>query len=101
MGVDSTTLRRLAAVALLLGIAAAATGVHAGAVGGRTRGYDAHRQLNSAGSPATAAAAKNEIASNCTMTSIDRTAGGQRVWTQHGVVTVGSHIEKVPSMECR
>jgi hypothetical protein len=101
MRVVSVPLRSLAAVALLLGIATAASGAHAGAMGGRTRGYDAHRRLNSAGSLATAMSAKNQLASNCTMTSIDRTAGGQRVWTQHGVITVGSHIEKTPTMECR
>ena len=94
----SNTLRNLAAVAILLGVTAAATGAQAGVTGARTsglKGYERHKPVDGAGSPGV------PVAGNCLTNSLDRIVGGQRVWTQHGVITVGGHAEKVPPTECR
>jgi len=87
----------LAATALLLGTSMATTAASDGVTDARSgslRGYEQHK-------PADAAGARGLVAANCLPVSVDRVVGGQRVWTQHGVITVGSHTERVTSTECR
>jgi hypothetical protein len=92
----SNPLCNLSAVTLLLGISVGAIGAQAGVTGGRTRALEPHRQFEAAGLPGVRIAGKSQV--NCT-TSIERTVGAQRVWTPHGVITVGGHVQKVP--DCR
>jgi len=87
----------LAAKAVLLGTSMAATAASDGATGARSgglRGYDQHK-------PGDVVGARGQVAANCLPVSVDRVVGGQRVWTQHGVITVGSHTERVTSTQCR
>ena len=89
----SSTLVRLSAV--LLGVAAAATSASAEVSSlrnGAPRGYDQRKPPDTQG-------IKARLASNCTPVSFDRTVGAQRVWSQHGVISVGGHVEK--TTECR
>ena len=91
------TLCNLAATAILLGTSMAASVASDGVTGARAgglRGYDQHK-------PADAASGRGQVAANCLPVSVDRVVGGQRVWTPHGVITVGSHTERVTSTECR
>ena len=85
------TLCNLAATAMLLGTSMAATAASAGVTGARAgslRDYEQHK-------PADAAGGRGRVAANCVPVSVDRVVGGQRVWTQHGVITVGSRTERV------
>jgi hypothetical protein len=91
------TLCNLAATAMLLGTSMAATAASAGVTGARAgslRDYEQHK-------PADAAGGRGRVAANCVPVSVDRVVGGQRVWTQHGVITVDSRTERVTSTECR
>jgi hypothetical protein len=91
------SLGNLAAAAILLGVLAYATGASAGVNGARAgspRGYEQHK-------PSDAAGGRGLMAVNCAAVSVDRNVGGQRVWTHHGVITVGGHAERTTSTECR
>jgi hypothetical protein len=91
-----------AAVTIFLGISVALTDAQAGVTGGRTggqRGNEQHKSSDPAGG--IRVTGKDEAAANCSTSLVDRMVGGQRVWTQHGVITVGGRIEKVLSTECR
>jgi hypothetical protein len=90
----SGTSRKLAAVAASLAISAAVTSAQAGVVGTRALKGAEHKDT-------AAVRVAGRSASNCVTTSSDRMVGGQRVWTQHGVITVGARVEKVASTECR
>jgi hypothetical protein len=90
-------LGNLAAVAVLLGASAYATGASAGVNGTRSgspRGYEQHKLTDASGG-------RGLMAANCSAALADRNVGGQRVWTPHGVITVGGHTEKMTSTECR
>jgi hypothetical protein len=97
-----SSLCNLAAVTMLLGMFAPVTGAEAGVIGGRTGGLRSYEQARAVDSTAAIPVTrKGQIAGNCVMTSADRVVGAQRVWTQHGVITVGGHVERIPSTECR
>jgi hypothetical protein len=90
-------LGNLAAAAALLGVSAYASGASAGVNGtraGNLRGYEQHKSSDAAGG-------RGLMAANCAAVSVDRNAGGQRVWTPHGMITVGGHAERMTSAECR
>jgi hypothetical protein len=91
------TLCNLATTAILLGTSVAATAASDGVTGARSgspRGYEQHKSADAAGG-------RGQVAANCLPVSVDRLVGGQRVWTQHGVITVGGHTDRVSSTECR
>jgi hypothetical protein len=86
------TTAAVGALALALALLTLATvGASAGVAGTRTTSLK--------GEPHSAK--KIHLASNCVATSADRLVGAQRVWTPHGVMSLGGRFEKVQTTECR
>ena len=89
-------LSNVVAALALITVSSAATSASAGDTV-RTaglRGYESHKPSDNTGT-------KGQLAANCVTVSTDRAVGAQRVWTQHGMISVGGHVESVRTTECR
>jgi hypothetical protein len=91
------TLASIGALAAALGVLTLATVGASAGIGG-TRPASAKSELHR---PSDYSAAKGKVASNCFTTSSDRLVGAQRVWTPHGVMSLGGQYQRVQTTECR
>ena len=108
----------LGAFAVAYALVAVATGTQHASAGdasvrtvGQRNAYESQRLPEETGAKAqrarqvagqmTGQVATNAAGGNCVASFYDRNVGGQRVWTPHGVITVGGRTESVQSTECR
>jgi len=90
-------LGNLATLVVVIAASCAASNASAGDAGLRTVGPRSYETRK----PSDISNSKTRLAANCALTASDRVVGAQRVWTQHGVISVGGHVERVQTTECR